>query len=111
MVFLGGFLTEVSKHNAEASLARWSGPPASMELAFLDPKGPKKGGETLQCLIFDFGSYIWIVGPKTIWQNSWTSYGSLLRNLLITSQRWHVPKKKENKKNQQRIMLNYSESW
>lgn len=42
MVFLGGFLTEVSKHNAEASLARWSGPPASMELAFLDPKGPKK---------------------------------------------------------------------
>ena len=64
MVFLGGFLTEVSKHNAEASLARWSGPPASMELAFLDPKGPKKGGETLQCLIFDFGSYIWIVGAK-----------------------------------------------
>jgi len=60
------------------------------------PQGPEKRWSNTS--IFDFGSYIWIVGPKTIWQNSWTSHGSLLRNLLITSQRWHVPKEMKTRK-------------
>ena len=91
------------KLNAEASLARWSGPPASMELTFLDPDHGARNGQTEKSgerfQFFDVGSYcIWIVAPKTIWQNSWTSYWSFLRNLLITSQRWHVPKEMNTRK-------------
>ncbi len=66
-------------------LLQWNSP-------FLTPTmGPemakqKKSGERFQ--FFDFGSYcIWIVAPKTF-----------LGNLLITSQRWHVPKEMKTRK-------------
>ena len=70
-------------------LLQWNSP-------FLTPRARKKVEKHFSVwfliLVPIFG--LWV--QKTI--NSWTSYGSLLRNLLITSQRWHVPKEMKTRK-------------